>query len=214
MSLTRAEWQREIYAKRRENSLCTRCGQPLDGKWVVCTKCHEERINYCGDNRKFYEEHKICKKCGKNRVYGTDKWCFECRAQYAEYNYKFMNALPKEKRNEYRRKNAKQIKKRYYELKKQGLCVFCGKRKPETGKVGCEMCNEKRRVLNRLRREKKQNTFEYRLDNGLCYFCGEPLEDKTKTICSKCHEKRVEIGKKGAKSNKYWKNDNKIIFKN
>lgn len=210
MSSTQAKNKKILYAKRKESGLCTKCGQPLDGKWTVCTKCHNDYY----ETKEFYEKHNLCRRCGKNKVYGTDRYCFECRAYYNEYNRKYIENSPQDRKEKYKKRRSEQRKEVYYRLKEQGICVCCRKRKALPGKVSCGVCSEKNKLVKELKRNPKQNTFEYRLENGLCYFCGEPLKDKTKTICLKCHEKRVEIGKERAKLNKNWRNDNKIIFKN
>lgn len=83
-----------------------------------------------------------------------------------------------------------------------------------TGKKKCWLCLEKDAELHRRKYYDKPNVREYRRENNLCCFCGEPIDREAGRICGKCwqnfHDKRVNR----PSENKFWRKDNKNVFKN
>ena len=69
----------------------------------------------------------------------------------------------------------------YQTRKSRGLCVGCGKRPPEPGRVHCAACRDARLLA-----------YRQRLDAGLCTFCGKPNPGPygdtgaTRTRCAEC----------------------------
>ena len=64
----------------------------------------------------------------------------------------------------------------YQTRKSRGLCVGCGKRPPEPGRVHCATCRDTRLL-----------EYRSRLAAGLCAFCGKPRTDgATGTRCAEC----------------------------
>ena len=208
MALTQKEISARFYKKRKENGLCPNCGKPLDREGFYCNKCLIKVREYRRENREFYRKHHICTECGKEIVYGTDRICFECRAK--KYNRK--KELSEEQKNKILEKNRERQKERYKELSEKGICVHCGKRKAVAGRKRCAICLEKDAYRKRKQRFDRQNIKDYRRENHLCYYCGNPIDLPSGQLCSSCMEKCKENGKKSSANNKFWKQDNKIVF--
>ena len=105
---------------------------------------HEERI--------FYTELGICPICHKNRLFGDEKSCLECRADRTNKKA-FSRSTNRQLYNAY----MKALKKRLYdERKTKYICVECGKRDAKCGRVRCEICLEKKAEKARMIRYKKE----------------------------------------------------------
>lgn len=171
------------YAK--ENGLCIQCHKPIEedrqGK-TICIECSDKRYAQQKATREFCESIGICNRCSKNKVFGNEKTCPECRAKNAEYKFKIREAN-REKYNEYNRSYGK---KRYNELKEKGICTRCAKRPATDGKTMCSICNAK----NNKRREQTSNGRD-RVSNGLCYWCGAPVKTGYK-ICEEHYSMSVK----------------------
>lgn len=137
------------------------------------------------EDREFYKDLGICPVCRKNRLFGDEKSCLECKAN--ETNYK---ALKREdNRIEYNLYMKSYNKRIYEERKKIGVCTTCGKRKSEKGFATCDTCRMKR--LNK-RRIKNYNPLT-RYERGLCRFCDNPVEHGYK-VCEYHHKMNIEKG--------------------
>lgn len=44
----------------------------------------------------------------------------------------------------------------YNRRKEEGVCVYCGKMSPQSGKLGCADCAEKRKLNHALRRKQRK----------------------------------------------------------
>lgn len=125
--------------------------------------------------------------------------CLERQAEYRERNKEEIN-----------RKQNITYKSKYAELKKNGICTKCRKRKARTNKTMCDICLASKR-------EYRNNHYKDDLDRnerpayGFCYFCGERL-DGTWQICSKCRERCINNLPKEHHKISYWDKDNKIAF--
>lgn len=135
--------------------------------------------------------------------------CPECKVKKCEYASNLDHTT-----EEYKEYQRIQHKKMYSRRIEAGLCVSCGKRKPEDGKVRCRICLNKNSESQRKSRVKNGYKREYIEEHNLCMFCGNPLDTKHKKLCKSCYERCVENGKKssGAGKNKYWINQNKLVF--
>lgn len=120
----------------------------------------------------FYQNLKICPQCKRNRLFGDEKICLECKAYAAN------------KSSERRKKNNDRVKeirnksyKRIAEYRNQNcLCTKCGKPRTDNYKM-CPSCRAKNTIACRNRRNIRENRTEYRLRNNLCRFCdSERLE--------------------------------------
>lgn len=206
MALTQKERSRKFYENRKNSGLCPRCGKILDRKGHYCFECKEKVNKNRKETRDFYRDNHICTTCGKQIVYGNDITCPECRAKRDKYR-KPLNEDDKKKMNE----RSRYAYKKRIEL---NLCTKCGKRQPAPGKKKCILCLNYDAEIHRKRTYNKINIKDYRKENHLCYFCGKEIDRDTGKICQSCWEKCKEAGAKSSSDNNYWKNENKIVFKN
>lgn len=129
-------------------------------------------------DREFYKSIGICPVCGKNKLYGDEKACPECRA-YSANLMASKRAGNRDTYNSYQRDYSKSL---YQRRKEQGICVRCGKRKANTGETRCLVCKTH---MQKIR--PPQDKREQRRIAGTCYFCGaEPL--KGMKVCKEHYE--------------------------
>lgn len=103
-------------------------------------------------------------------------------------------------------------KARYQERRAAGLCVQCGKRSPETGKVRCWSC-----LAKDARNHRDPNAIPRILFDGVgrCKNCGRPELRPGKKICPVCYEKscRTLVTARAARGkNVIWDGLNSLIF--
>lgn len=133
--------------------------------------------------RAFYKELGICPICHKNKLFGDEKSCLECKAN--EANYKSLSReVKREEYNLYMRIYQKQI---YDARKEKRICTTCGKRKAESGYATCDTCRTKRLKNRRIKCYKTLTRYE----RGLCRFCDNPVEDGYK-VCEYHHRLNIE----------------------
>lgn len=204
--MTQKEISARHYRRRKENGLCPRCGKPLDRKGFYCSECVKEvRVN-ARKNREFYRKNGICPECGKNKLFGDEKTCPECRAK--AQNRK--NNCTDEQKQKYRESQNEKRRKLHKERAKKGICTRCGRRKAVAGKKKCAICQEKE---NEQKRKKNSNGIRRseRPKYKLCYLCGKEL-DREGGLCKKCAESQKSHFPK-THDNKAWREDNKLLFK-
>lgn len=136
--------------------------------------------------------------------------CPDCLAKHTMYKYR--NPPTKEQKKRYADRLSKQQKILYQIRKEQGICTKCGKRKAVPGKAKCGVCLEKDAERQRRKSFNRPNIREERIKNHLCLWCGKAAVENNK-YCEECLQKCVENGKKAKARNKYWEDDNKIVFK-
>lgn len=173
----------------------------------MCSECAEEQRIYRQETREYLRNLGLCPRCGKNKLFGSERECPECRSTMYEINQR-----SRERRNvtamDYYRKDIKR-------LKEQGLCRSCRKRKVADGHTYCNACLIKHRERSKEYRRKKSIIGLVRSERpnyGFCYTCGDPL-DRDGRICKKCAEKMTKNLPKD-RDNADWRNDNKLIFEN
>lgn len=96
----------------------------------------------------FFKSIGICTMCRKNKVLGRYTICPECIEKKSEYNAKY-RASDNVKEN-----SKKYAKNRYYEHKKNGICVDCNKK--ATHGIYCYECRIKRTKRNLEYAQKKR----------------------------------------------------------
>lgn len=165
------------YRNRIANGQCPRCGKVLDREGMYCSECTAKTRKYYHDNVKFFKEKGLCAYCGKNKVFGNEKTCPECRAYRAKYRQPPSEAS--------RKKHNEASKRKYQERKKKGLCVKCGKRKAEENRACCRICLDRHATKERERRPPKRYA-----ERGLCR-CGKPFM-KGQRLCPECYQKSCE----------------------
>lgn len=132
-----------------------------------------------GLNKRYYKRIGRCPYCLKEKIYGDEKSCPECRAKNAEYS-------KKRDRVHYNKVHAEWSKKVYEERKSKGLCVRCGKNRAKEGQCRCEACIAKDSKSRSIR------TWHLsRYERGLCRFCNNPLEPGYK-VCKYHHQQCIE----------------------
>lgn len=189
------------------------CGGERDSDGLYCTKCRGKDREKRKARIEYHAARGLCPYCGKEKLFGDEKCCPECRAKKIIANVKWMNGLKeKGRRRKLTSNNARKVA--YQRAKDNNLCPKCRKRKPKPGYVMCEMC------LTKVRNYRAQKYIERggfprseRVERGLCYICGDPL-DQDKTICKKCTEKlRNRPRKSGEKGKHPWTATNTYFFK-
>ena len=202
---TQKEISARFYKRRKENSLCPRCGKPLDREGYYCSECLEKVRVYHRENREFYRKNHLCTECGKNSVPEEERICPECRAKRAN--------LRKSHTDEQKKMFREKQNSLYMERVEQGICTRCGKRKAISGKKKCGICLAKDAEIHRKKYADRPNIREYRKENHLCYFCGNPIDlPDGNNICSACRKRFEEIAAQRKHDNLYWRQDNKMIF--
>ena len=169
--------KKELYRSRKEKGLCVKCGKvpPRENK-VMCAECAEKERKYENETRAFCRSVGICPVCQKNKLFGDERNCPECRAK----NYA---------RNLKQPKTIRRINTTYYKRKKLGLCVKCGDKPPEYNKTMCKRCliKEQNRAKD-YRAKQAEIPRNERIAYGLCYICGEKL-DRYGSLCKKCSDR-------------------------
>lgn len=169
--------KKELYRSRKEKGLCVKCGKvPPRQNRVMCAECGEKERRYENETRAFCRSVGICPVCQKNKLYGNERNCVECRAK----NYA---------RNLNQPKVVRHINTTHYKRKAEGLCVKCGERPPENDRVMCSRCLIKEQ--NRAKSYRARGTEvprNERVSYGLCYTCGEKL-DRDGRLCQRCADR-------------------------
>ena len=133
-------------------------------------------------NRHYYKRIGICPYCRRNKLYGEEGSCPECRAKNTEYKRK------KDKKH-YNRVHA-EWSMTYNDRKEKGICVRCGKRNAKEGYVRCERCMKKDEAARHSR-----NFHLSRYERGLCRWCDNPVEDGYR-VCEYHHQMNIERARK------------------
>lgn len=195
------------YMYRKENNLCVTCGQlkPKGYTKVMCEECTKKMSEDRAVTRQWCKDNKICPRCKRNRLFGDEKNCLDCREKMYYVNIASRNNNPnyqeEEKTRRIRREN-KRIE--------QGLCTKCGKR-PLVSKVYCEQCLIKHRNRARDKRAQVAMPRYMRQQYGLCYRCGDTLDNETK-VCNKCRDELIHNFNSKRGVSDYWLSENKLLF--
>jgi len=152
MALTQKKISRICYKKRKDNGLCPRCGEKLDRAGYYCSKCLIKVREYNRANKEFYRTNGICPVCGKEKLFGDEKQCIDCR----EKNRQRKTTLSEEQKLKYSKKFRNQQNNLYEERTKKGICTRCGKRKSAYGKKKCQICLDKDAEIHRIKWHKKK----------------------------------------------------------
>lgn len=185
MALSESEKAKRHYQMRKNNGLCPRCGKKLDRVGHYCSECLLKVSEYQKDTRKLLQSIGICPVCRKEKLFGSEKNCPECRAKSLS-----RKKFTPEQRKKYNENFKIQQKNIYKERAEKGICTRCGKFKAKFGAKKCTICLEKDAALHRKKYLNKADERLNRKINNLCYRCGKPLSENTKTsFCEICYEK-------------------------
>lgn len=193
---------RTTYLKRKEQGLCTQCGNIPEIPGVMCNACKEKQRIRRIENRKYAIAHHICPRCGINKVL-IGKSCSDCLQKQSDYREK--------NKDEINKKLAIYGKNRYERLKSEGICIKCAKRKAEANHTMCSICLGHKRDYAERHYKKDVDRHE-RPAYGLCYFCGDKLDGEWR-ICSKCRDRCINNLPKTPHKNEQWDRDNIALFK-
>lgn len=202
MTMTKAEIARRYRAKCKREGRCTQCGKVLtDRTYFTCESCRKKHYESVKKAREYYQWIGICPYCHKEHLYNGEKICIECKAK--KYEWVAIHK-PIKRDNPERKKLLKQKRE------EEGLCTRCGKRDAQPGRKRCLICLAKDREQNR----KRHTIAEYRKENGLCRYCNTKAMPGKK-FCEYHYQKTCEqLAKVRPRGNVYWKQQNKLIFKN
>lgn len=166
---------------RKNNGLCTRCGQKLDEcGFITCSSCRVKgrKLNHAMSERR--KEQHLCLNCGAP-LDRNGSLCSTCR----------------DLRNERVREDRKYFKE-------IGICPRCKKNKILGDEKSCPECQaysyslitpkrmENREHYNEIQKEYKRKLYEKRKDQGICTICGGAISDKRYSTCNACREKQAE----------------------
>lgn len=207
---------KELYKYRKENGICVYCGKLREEdrkNRVACASCNNKQVEYTNETRRFRTSYGICPRCGKNKLFGSERNCPECRAIHANRaeNYR------KKNKDKISKNNKLSYIKRTNFYRENGLCTKCGSKVLDNFKL-CFRCREQARLYKQKESIKKNKMdFTIRIDKGICLFCNNPVKDKYKVCdvhyedCLKklndCKDKRME-----ALQNSYWKKDEEVRY--
>lgn len=131
--------------------------------------------------RKWYRANGICVACGQENAVQGQARCFRCREKVREVNRRNYAKHRSERNEKYKQYH----KERTASLRAQGICTRCGRRKPETGKARCAVCNARSRRQYAERARRKGTLPRCMFGDGEhCSTCGKPAGG-TK-LCPKC----------------------------
>ena len=139
--MTQNEISRRFYQNRKRNGLCPRCGRALDREGHYCKSCLEKVNAYQREKKEFCRNNKICTVCFKQKVYGNEKICPECRAKLSN-----RNPPTDEQRSRYNQRFRNNQKIIYRDRKNTGICTRCGKRPAAPMRAKCQLCLDKNRI--------------------------------------------------------------------
>lgn len=128
----------------------------------------------------------FCVNCGKQEACYNSIYCPDCWEKSTERNRKYHE----EHHEEHKRRCSEYNKKRYSELKENGICTKCAKHKAVEGQSLCLSCKAKAH----MRKDPRWNNDmerSHRPDYGLCYVCAAPLGEY-KSLCDECHRRASE----------------------
>lgn len=136
--------------------------------------------------RRMLKEAHICRGCRKQDAYtlGGRTYCHECAEKMAE-----------KKREERRRDGGvknRAIRDSWREnSEKNGLCIYCGKRKAMNGKKTCKLCSVK--MTEKHRERNIANGMNWpRGENGYCWQCNKRMAIEGKRLCRECYEVKLK----------------------
>lgn len=95
----------------------------------------------------FYKRMGICPQCTKNKLFGTESRCPECRAYVAER----VTRLREKNRENARKYQRDYMQKIGNERRENGQCYVCGKQLTDLKYKACAMCRAKKNTWQKQR---------------------------------------------------------------
>jgi hypothetical protein len=148
---------KKYYHKLKQEGRCTICGKIISGEregMTYCSECAEKeskrrkKIYY--ENREYCLRHDICPICKRNKIFGDEKWCPECRAK--KYNSLCTRLATDSEYYEHRLEKIRNSNHKRLEFRRSNnLCSRCGKPLSDydNGFVNCKKCRVRNMLRNR-----------------------------------------------------------------
>lgn len=155
---------KEVYENRKNNHLCTRCGQDAEINKTLCTY-HLQKANQ--NQNAMYDRRKVegcCPLCG-DKLINNRKICNQCLEKQVSKQRDDI-WIPRKDRQQ------------------NCLCLDCGEHNL-TSNLYCNEC-AKKRISNQSSIRKQK------IANGLCGICGQRLLANNKKRCIICMHKHNE----------------------
>lgn len=133
----------------------------------------------------------LCRYCKRQDAYTISghALCAECAEKDRERQRK-------RRAKDGGKKNRDRVKALRDTWRAEGVCTYCGKRKPKAGMTLCDICAAKQRQRVHDRRVEKAVNWP-RGANGYCWTCNKRKAMEGKKLCEACFNTAVENGKKG-----------------
>lgn len=200
----------DYFNRRVLQGLCGDCGNPIgkDGTKHRCRVCADKINTYNAETREWMKERGFCPICHKNRIYGSEKKCVECRAKSANLAQRRRD----NNREEYNRYARELHARKVEEWKSKGLCSRCGRERDDKRFETCSRCRRKSREQKRkddLRKRDYIDIRKYRSENNLC-ICGKPVIEGQK-LCKEHYDIAIERIKKLNDSKHNTKEDEQMM---
>lgn len=133
----------------------------------------------------WYKEHGICTRCHVEDAIKGQTRCANC-AEIQREKSKERYQQTKEYHIAYSKRWSKAT---YEERKSSGICVRCGKRPPQDGKLSCTQCLIKQAKYKENSFRRKGGTPRWlAIDIGLCAVCCKNPKMKDKKVCQSCYD--------------------------
>lgn len=168
--------QREVYRKRSEDGICTKCGKnPAAPGKKRCQGCLDKNNARGVEEYAYFKSKGICVQCHKERVAENSVQCPNCLEEKAQRTYDYLHRMPEDKKKEMSKRWGGQRKAKREDRKKNGLCTVCG----SPAYKDHLMCYDHVLEHRRRYRESKDKRGAYRKE-GECIRCGAPVVEGKK----------------------------------
>lgn len=144
-----------------------------------------DRNQYYRELRRWYLDAGICYNCKTRSVVKGETRCLICKMD----NRERCKACEKKRSDESRREQNIKTNERKERLKAAGICVDCGKRTAENGRIRCGICLAKDRERHKQRNLNAGKVPQELRANGIyCNMCCKPICNGEK-LCPECYKK-------------------------
>ena len=144
-----------------------------------------DRTQYFRELRQWYIDAGICPTCHARPIIEGETRCLVCKMDNRERTARWQKGRSEEQK---RAQNAL-CNARKERLRAAGICVDCGKRPVETGRIRCGICLAKDRARHKQRNiDAGKIPQELRANGVYCNMCCKPLCNGEK-LCPTCYKK-------------------------
>lgn len=151
-------------------------------------------MNRRKEREDYYKKIGRCTRCGNQDAYTLNgkTLCYDCNCKNKEYS--------KKHHERYRTKDNEKMRERTKTLRKQGLCIDCGKRRAKNNRVRCEQCLLKNNKMVKAHKNRVNRDMVKYMD--ICYLCCKnPIVEGHK-VCTQCLNKCRERQKNVTETSK------------